>query len=57
MQGDPARENQPRYTTSLANVDLPASFYNIDQLVSTNSSLQFAQICRSAEDGMRSVFR
>ncbi|KAJ9500329.1 Protein argonaute [Exophiala xenobiotica] len=31
-QGDPARENRPRYTDQLRNVDLPASFYNIDQL-------------------------
>lgn len=34
QQGDPARDHQPRYTDGLRNVDLPASFYNIDQLVS-----------------------
>ncbi|RVX69464.1 hypothetical protein B0A52_06528 [Exophiala mesophila] len=30
--GDPARDPPPRLTDSLRNVDLPASFYNIDQL-------------------------
>ena len=34
MRGDPARDFRPRYTDSLRNVDLPASFYNIDHLVS-----------------------
>jgi hypothetical protein len=36
VRGDPARDlqNQPRFTDQLKNVDLPASFYNIDQLVS-----------------------
>ena len=33
-QGDPARDRQARYTDQMMNVDLPASFYNIDQLVS-----------------------
>ncbi|EXJ80239.1 hypothetical protein A1O1_08381 [Capronia coronata CBS 617.96] len=33
-RGDPARDHQPRYTDQLRNLDLPASFYNIDQLVS-----------------------
>ncbi|KAG9777510.1 hypothetical protein KCU88_g4487, partial [Aureobasidium melanogenum] len=33
-QGDPARDEPSRYTDALRNVDLPASFYNIDQLVS-----------------------
>ncbi|KAJ4516711.1 Protein argonaute [Exophiala dermatitidis] len=31
-QGDPARDEPSRYTDALRNVDLPASFYNIDQL-------------------------
>ncbi|EXJ86436.1 hypothetical protein A1O3_03387 [Capronia epimyces CBS 606.96] len=30
--GDPARDQQPRYSDQLRNLDLPASFYNIDQL-------------------------
>jgi len=34
LQGDPARDVQPRYTDSLRNIDLPASFYEIDKLVS-----------------------
>lgn len=34
LQGDPARDSQPRYTDSLRNIDLPASFYEIDKLVS-----------------------
>ncbi len=38
-RGDPARESQPRYTDQLRNVDLPASFYNIDQLVSQPPSM------------------
>ncbi len=38
-RGDPARESQPRYTDQLRNVDLPASFYNIDQLVSQFPSM------------------
>ena len=35
MRGDPAREVQPRYTDQLKNIDLPAIFYNVDNLVST----------------------
>ena len=36
VRGDPARDpqNAPRYTDKLKNIDLPASFFNIDQLVS-----------------------
>jgi hypothetical protein len=44
LQGDPARENQPRYTDSLRNIDLPASFYGIDKLVSASSCLKQAYI-------------
>lgn len=42
LQGDPARENPPRYTDSLRNIDLPASFYEIDKLVSASSCLKQA---------------
>lgn len=37
VRGDPARDqqNQPRLTDALRNLDLPASFYNIDQTVRT----------------------
>ena len=38
-RGDPARERADRYTDGLKNVDLPASFFNIDQLVSQLSSI------------------
>ncbi|KAK4934510.1 Protein argonaute [Elasticomyces elasticus] len=41
VQGDPARESQPRYTDALRNIDLPPSFYNIDQLYSLPT--QFAK--------------
>lgn len=34
---DPARDNPPRPTDALRNVDLPASFYAIDKLVSASS--------------------
>ncbi len=37
--GDPARDRPARYTDGMRNVDLPPSFYNIDQLVSHNSSI------------------
>ena len=35
-RGDPAREvgSAPRYTDQLRNIDLPASFYNFDNIVS-----------------------
>lgn len=35
--GDPARDRPSRYTDQLRNVDLPPSFYNIDQLVGEDS--------------------
>ena len=38
-QGDPARDRPARYTDSMRNLDLPASFYNIDQLVSHSPSI------------------
>lgn len=43
VRGDPARDpqNQPRFTDNLKNVDLPASFFNIDQLVSHHTSLTY----------------
>lgn len=43
MNVDPARdpENVPRYTDQLRNVDLPATFYNIDALVSHSPSNPF----------------
>lgn len=45
---DPALENPRRPTDSVRNVDLPASFYAIDNLVSTFSSLQQFNISCSA---------
>jgi hypothetical protein len=38
-QGDPARDRQLRYTDQMKNVDLPPSFYNIDQMVGRSPSL------------------
>ncbi|ETI23114.1 hypothetical protein G647_04911 [Cladophialophora carrionii CBS 160.54] len=37
--GDPARDRPPRFTDQMRNVDLPPSFYNIDQLVSHSPSI------------------
>jgi hypothetical protein len=34
IQGDPARDRPSRATDALKNVDLPASFFNVDNLVS-----------------------
>ncbi|KAH0846902.1 hypothetical protein FOPE_12523 [Fonsecaea pedrosoi] len=32
LRGDPAQDRPSRFTDQMRNVDLPASFYNIDQL-------------------------
>ncbi len=37
--GDPARDRPSRLTDGMRNVDLPPSFYNIDQLVSHSPSI------------------
>ncbi len=42
IQGDPARDHPARYTDALRNIDLPPSFYNIDQLVSQKPDIQSA---------------
>jgi hypothetical protein len=44
LLGDPALDNPRRLTDSVRNVDLPASSYAIDNLVSTFSSLQQSNI-------------
>lgn len=50
--GDPARDQPSRFTDALRNVDLPASFYNIDQLVrvvpSSGNCLPFPSLLKSS---------
>lgn len=45
---DPARDNPPRPSDALRNVDLPASFYAIDKLVSASSVMEQPHISPSA---------
>jgi hypothetical protein len=45
-QGDPARDRPARFTDQMRNLDLPASFYNIDKLVSQH--LQYLALSRWA---------